>query len=173
MVSRRDALAYLALAPGIARAQPAAGIHKIGVLSGGFNPRTGGMRHWPILSQAMRELGYEEGRNVAYEFRYAEGTPARFPALAQELVALGVRLIVVTGSTEAVAAGRATKTIPIVAIHVGDPVELRLAASLARPGGNLTGMTLRVPGYATKLFELLVEALPKTKRVSKANGKRH
>ncbi|MGH7864449.1 MAG: ABC transporter substrate binding protein, partial [Candidatus Binataceae bacterium] len=68
----------------------------------------------------MRKLGYEEGRNVVYEFRYAEGTPARFPQLARELVDAGVQLIVTTGSTEAVAASRATATIPIVAIHVGD-----------------------------------------------------
>ncbi|HEV8095756.1 MAG TPA: ABC transporter substrate-binding protein [Burkholderiales bacterium] len=165
MTSRRQALAYLALAPAAAWAQPAPGVHRIGVLTGGSNPRTGGIRHWPIFSQAMRRLGYEEGRNAVYEFRYAEGTPARFPQLARELTAADVRMIVVTGSTETVAASQATATIPIVAIHVGDPVELRLAMSLARPGGNVTGMTLRVPGYSAKFLELLVEAFPKARRI--------
>ncbi|MGH7864450.1 MAG: ABC transporter substrate-binding protein [Candidatus Binataceae bacterium] len=108
----------------------------------------------------MRKLGYEEGRNVIYEFRQAEGTPARFPQLASELVAAGVQLIVVTGSAESVAASRATATIPIVAIHVGNPVELGLAMSLARPGRNLTGSTLSIPGFSAKALELLIEAFP-------------
>jgi len=113
----------------------------------------------------MRKLGYEEGRNVVYEFRYAEGTPARFPQLARELIATGVQLIVVTGATEAVALSRATATIPIVAIHVGDPVGLGLAASLARPGRNLTGSTLYIPGFSAKALELLIEAFPSAKRI--------
>lgn len=165
MISRRSVLAYLALAPAAAWAQPAPGIHRIGVLTGGSNPKAEGARTWPILSQAMRELGYEEGRNVVYEFRYAEGTPARFPRLARELASAKVAVILVTGSTEAVSASQATTTIPIVAVHVGDPLKLRLAASLARPGGNLTGLTLRVPGYPAKLLELFIEALPRAKRI--------
>ncbi|MFZ2652697.1 MAG: ABC transporter substrate-binding protein [Burkholderiaceae bacterium] len=114
----------------------------------------------------MRSLGYEEGRNVAYEMRYAEGVPARFPQLAQELVAAGVDLIVVTGSAEAVAASRATSSIPIVAIHVGDPVGLGLARGLARPGCNLTGSTLYIPGFAAKGLELLIEAVPSVRRIA-------
>ena len=166
MISRRDLLAYLALAPAAAWAQqPAPGMHRIGVLTGGVKPDPKG-RNFSAFHESMRKLGYTEGRNVTYEYRYAEGVPSRFPRLAQELVESGVRLILVSGSTEAVAAAKATATIPIVAVHVGDPVELGLAASLARPGKNLTGSTLRVPGYAAKQMELLTEAFPKARRVA-------
>ena len=165
MISRRSVLAYLAVAPAAAWAQPAPGVHRIGVLSGGDSPKAKEDRIWPSFFEAMRKLGYEEGRNVVYEFRYAEGTPARFPQLARELVATGVQLIVVTGSAEAVAASRATATIPIVAIHVGGPVELGLAVSLARPGRNLTGSTLTIPGFAAKRLELLIEAFPNARRI--------
>jgi len=165
MVSRRGILAYLATLPAIAWAQPAPGVHRIGVLTGGGKPDPKG-RNFSAFNEAMHKLGYEEGRNVTYQHRYAQGVPARFPQLVKELIESGVRLIVVTGSTEAVAAAKATTTIPIVAIHVADPVEVGLAKSLARPGRNLTGLTIRVPGYAAKQMELLVEALPKARRVA-------
>ncbi|MGH8676055.1 MAG: ABC transporter substrate-binding protein [Burkholderiales bacterium] len=113
----------------------------------------------------MRELGYEEGRNVTYEMRFADGVPARFPQLASELIASGVQLIVLTGAAEAVALSRATATIPLVSIQVADPVELGLAASLARPGRNLTGMTPSIPGFLGKAMELLIEACPSAKRI--------
>jgi hypothetical protein len=163
---RRRLLAFLVVAPAAAWAQPAAGIHRIGTLSGGFSPKAKEQEIWPVFFEGMRKLGYEEGRNVVYEFRYAEGSPARFPQLASELVATGVQLIVVTGSTEAVAASRATATVPIVAIHATDPVELGLAVNLARPGRNLTGSTLTMPGFAAKSLELLTEAFPNAKRIS-------
>jgi len=163
---RRRLLAFLAFAPASAWAQPATGVHRIGTLSGRYSPKAKDELLWPTFFEAMRKLGYEEGRNVVYEFRYAEGTPARFPQLARELVAAGVQLIVVTGSTEAVAASRATAIIPIVAIHVGDPVELGLAQSLARPGRNLTGSTLYIPGFHAKALELLIEAFPSARRIS-------
>lgn len=162
---RRRLLAFLAFAPAAAWAQPAPGAHRIGTLSGGDGPAKSATS-FPIFFAAMRELGYEEGRNVVYEHRYAEGTPARFPQLASELVAAGVQLIVVTGAAEAVAASRATATIPIVAIHVTDPVGLGLAVSLPRPGRNLTGSTLTIPGFAAKSLELLTEAFPSAKRIS-------
>ena len=165
MISRRNALAFLSLAPAIGWAQPAPGMHRIGVLTGGDKPDPDG-RNFSALLENMRKLGYEEGRNIKYEYRYAEGVPARFTRLAKELVQSGVRLILVSGSTEAVAAAKATSTIPIVAVHIGDPVELGLATSLARPGRNLTGSTLRVPGYAAKQMELLIEAFPKARRIS-------
>ena len=163
---RRRLLAFLAVAPVAAWAQPAAGVHRIGLLGGGYSPKAKEQQIWPIFFAAMRELGYEEGRNVVYEMRYAEGTPARFPRLARELVESGVQLIVVTGSAEAVAASRATATIPIVAIHVGDPVELGLALSLGRPGRNLTGSTLRIPGFTAKALALLIEAFPNARRIA-------
>ena len=135
------------------------------MLSGGDSPKAKEQANWPTFFAGMRELGYEEGRNVVYEFRYAEGTPARFPQLARELVASGVQLIVLTGATEAVAAMRATATIPIVTILASDPVELGLAVSLARPGRNLTGSTGSIPGFSAKALELLIEAFPKAKRI--------
>ena len=165
MISRRRLLAYFAFAPAAAWAQPAAGVHRIGTLSGRYSPKAKDELLWPTFFEAMRKLGYEEGRNVVYEHRYTEGTPARFPQLANELFAAGVQLIVVTGSAESVAASRATATIPIVAIHVGDPVELGLAASLARPGRNLTGSTIRIPGFTAKALELLIEAFPSARRI--------
>lgn len=165
MISRRGAIAFLALAPATAWAQPAPGVHRIGTLSGGFSPKAKDSRLFPVFFEAMRKLGYEEGRNVVYEHRYAEGVTARFPQLARELVASGVHLIVVTGSAEAVAVSRATATIPIVAIHAADPVELGLAVSLVRPGRNLTGSTLNIPGLYGKALELLIEAFPNVKRV--------
>ena len=162
---RRRLLAFLACVPAAAWAQPAAGVHRIGVLSGGDRPNAKEDPDWSTFFAAMRELGYEEGRNVVYEFRQAEGVPARFPQLARELVAAGVQLIVLTGSAEAVAAFRATATIPIVAIHVGDPVELGVAVSLARPGRNLTGSTFNIPGFSAKALELLIEAFPNARRI--------
>jgi len=162
---RRQLLAFLAFAPAAAWAQPVAKVHRIGTLSGGFSPKAKEQPIWPAFFEAMRRLGYEEGRNVVYEMRYAEGTPARFPQLAQELIAAGIELIVVTGATEAVVVSRATATIPIVAIHVSDPVELGLAFSLARPGRNLTGSTLRIPGFTAKALALLIEAFPGARRI--------
>jgi putative ABC transport system substrate-binding protein len=163
MISRRGALAYLALAPSITWAQPAPGVHRIGTLTGGTGPDPKG-RNFPAFLESMRKLGYEEGRNVEYEHRFAKGVPAQFPRLAKELVESKVRLILATGSTEAVAAAKAAATIPIVGVHVGDPVELGLAKTLARPGRNFTGMAIRVPGYPAKQMELLVEAFPKARR---------
>lgn len=165
MISRRRALALLAFAPAAAWAQPAPGVLRIGTLSGRHSPKAKQEQLWPVFFEEMRKLGYEEGRNVVYEFRYAEGVPARFPELARQLVASGVQVIVFTGSTEAVALSKATSTIPLVGIHVGDPVELGLAASLARPGRNLTGSTSRIPGFAAKALELLIEAFPNAKRI--------
>ena len=155
----------LLAAPLAAEAQPSPGVHRIGTLSGGVSPKAKEQRIWPAFFAAMRKLGYEEGRNVVYEMRYAEGTPARFPQLARELIASGVNLIVCTGATEAVVLSRATSTIPIVAIHVADPVGLGVAESLARPGRNLTGSTLSIPGFSAKALELLIEAFPNAKRI--------
>jgi putative ABC transport system substrate-binding protein len=167
-MNRRDsviALLALAAAPRAAEAQPAPGVHRIGTLSGGFSPKAKEQQIWPAFFEAMRKLGYEDGRNVVYEMRFAEGTPARFLQLARELVASGVHLIVCTGATEAVALSRATSTIPIVAIHVSDPVGLGVAESLARPGRNLTGSTLSIPGFSAKALELLIEAFQNARRI--------
>ena len=117
---------------------------------------------------ALRERGYIEGQNIAIEFRYAEGKRDRAPALAAELVRLKVDIIVVAGGDDTIrAAKNATKTIPIVMAGLGaDPVELGLVESLARPGGNVTGITNLSRELGGKRLELLKEAVPKLARVA-------
>ena len=113
----------------------------------------------------MRKLGWIEGKNIAIEYRYAEGKRDRFPELAAELVRLKVDLIVVEGTGLALAAKSATTTIPIVVTTVGDPVGAGLVASLARPGGNVTGLASLTPQLNTKRLEILKDTVPKLTRV--------
>ena len=117
---------------------------------------------------ALRERGYIEGQNIAFEYRYAEGKLDRFPELAAELVRLKVDIIVVAGGTRTVRAVKnATKTIPIVMAGLSaDPVEGGLVESLARPGGNVTGLSSLSRELAGKWLELLNEAVPKLARVA-------
>jgi putative ABC transport system substrate-binding protein len=117
---------------------------------------------------ALRDRGYIEGQNIASEYRYAEGKIDRFSELAAEIVRLKVDIIMVAGGTQFVrAAKNATKTIPIVMVGVGsDPVEAGLVDSLARPGGNVTGLTSLVPELGGKRLELLKEAVTKVARVA-------
>src|SRR5882724_1482087 len=117
---------------------------------------------------ALRELGYIEGQNIAIEYRYAEGKRDRFPELAAELVRLKVDIIVAAGADTVVrAAKNATKTIPIVMVGQGiDPVGAGFIGSLARPGGNVTGITLLSPELGGKRLELFKEAVPKLARVA-------
>ncbi len=117
---------------------------------------------------ALRELGYIEGQNIATEYRYAEGKLDRLPELAAELVRLKVDIIVVAGGASGIqAAKNATKTIPIVMVGAGaDPVEAGLVESLARPGGNVTGLTNLTRELGGKRLELLKEAVPKLARVA-------
>ena len=116
---------------------------------------------------ALRELGYIEGQNIAIEYRYAEGKLDRLPELAAELVRLKVDIIVVAGGRTIRAAKNATKTIPIVMVGPGvDPVEAGLVESLARPGGNVTGITNLTRELGGKRLELLKEAVPKLARVA-------
>ena len=117
---------------------------------------------------ALRELGYIEGQNIAIEYRYAEGKLDRLPELAAELVRLKVDIIVVTGGGRWIqAAKNATKTIPIVMMGAGtDPVEAGFVESLARPGGNVTGITNLARELGGKRLELLKEAVPKLARVA-------
>jgi putative ABC transport system substrate-binding protein len=120
------------------------------------------------IRRALRELGYIEGENIAFEYRYAEGKRDRYLELAAELVRLKVDVIVVAGGVAPVrAAKNATKTIPIVMTGGGiDPVEAGLVESLARPGGNVTGITLFATELGGKRLELLKEAVPKLARVA-------
>ena len=117
---------------------------------------------------ALRELGYIEGQNIAFEYRYAEGRPDRYPEFVAELVRLKVDIVVVAGGTSMIrAAQSATKTIPIVMAGAPpDPVKAGLIESLARPGGNITGITVLSRDLSAKRLELLKEAVPKIKRVA-------
>ena len=117
--------------------------------------------------QGLRDLGYIEGQNIAIEYRYAEGKPGLITALAAELVRLNVDVILVGGGTQTVLpAKRATNSIPIVFTNVGDPVASGIVASLARPGGSVTGFTSASPDLSGKRLELLKEAVPKLSRVA-------
>jgi putative ABC transport system substrate-binding protein len=141
-------------------------LHRIGFLSS-FDPASESARSEGIWL-ALRELGYIEGQNIAFEYRYAEGKQDRFPKLVAELVNLNVDIILVFGGDILVhAAKRATKTIPIVMTGGGlDPVQAGLVESLARPGGNITGLTNVSRKLGGKRLELLKEAVPKLVRVA-------
>ena len=154
---------FSAVLPRPARAQQPARIPRIGILSpGGSSSFTSARAE--ALRRRLRELGYVEGKNVVFEYRYAEGKLDRLPDLAAELVQLKVDAIVTAGPAIR-AAKNATATIPIVFPHVNDPVGTGLVSSLARPGGNITGFSLMVPDLDGKRLELLKEAFPKVVRV--------
>jgi ABC-type uncharacterized transport system substrate-binding protein len=116
--------------------------------------------------QGLRELGYVEGRNVVIEYRSAEGKPDRIPALAAELVRLKVDVIVTGGPTATRAAKKATSTIPIVMTQDSDPIGTGFVASLARPGGNITGLSTLAPEISGKQLELLKDIVPRLSRVA-------
>ena len=118
------------------------------------------------FKQGMHDLGWVEGKTYTIENRFADGVPSRLPELAAQLVALRVDLILAGSIEGALAAKNATANIPIVMVMSGDPVALGLAASLARPGGNVTGMTVLGQELSTKRLELLKEAVPGVNRVA-------
>ena len=147
-----------------AEAQQPARIHRIGILGPSsasvFSARVEAFR------QRLRELGYVEGKNIVIEYRYAEGKGERLPDLAAELVRLKVDIIVTIGPSATLAAKKASGTIPIVFAAANDPVGTGLVSSLARPGGNITGLSLMSPDLDGKRLELLKEAVPKVARVA-------
>src|SRR5260370_25330104 len=110
--------------------------------------------------ESLRELGHVDGENIVIEYRWAEGQDNRLPNLAAELVRLGPDVIVTTGTPSTIAAKQATSTIPIVFASSGSPITAGLVASLARPGGNVTGFTLAGPELEGKRVQLLKEAVP-------------
>ena len=114
----------------------------------------------------LRELGYEEGRDIVIEYRWADGRYERFPALIAELIALKVDTIVTAGTPASLAVKNATTTIPLVMVAVGDPVATGLVASLARPGGNITGLTSMSVEMEGKRLELLREVVPKVSHIA-------
>ena len=166
-MDRRDTvLALLALgaAPLSAEAQQAAKVARIGYLTPSL---TSNPHLRDAFLQGLRDLGYVEGRNVVIEYRDAEGKIERAPALAAELVALKVDVIFVGGGTRVtLGAMQATKTIPIVFTGVGDPVESGLVTNLARPGGNVTGLSTLGPELVAKRLELIKQAVPGVDRVA-------
>ena len=165
-MDRRDTvLALLALgaAPFAAEAQQAAKIARIGYLE--TNPVTSLHVHEAFL-QGLRDLGYVEGRTITLEYRFGDGQADRLPALVAELVRLPVDVLVVVGTTALRPAQHATTTIPIIMAPSGDPVGEGLVASLARPGGNITGLSSMAPELSGKRLELLKEAVPTLSRVA-------
>ena len=147
----------LALAPLAAEAQQAAKVARIGYLATNL---AGNPRGRDAFRQGLRDLGYVEGRNVVIEYRDAEGKIERLPALAVELVALKVDVIVTASTVAALAAKQATRTLPVVFAVAADPVTEGLVTSLARPGGNVTGLSNLAPELVGKRLELLKQIVP-------------
>ena len=160
------ATSILAVVP-VAHAQPAGKVPRVGYFSpySGSDPEFQHGRDLFLL--ALRELGYVDGQNIAVEYRWAEGKNERLPRLAAELVHAKVDVLVANGGTpSARAAQQATRTIPIVIAGAVDPVGSGLVASLARPGGNITGSTLIPEALVGKQLELLTQVVPKVSRVA-------
>jgi putative ABC transport system substrate-binding protein len=154
------AILLLLAVPLAAQGQQAEKVYRIGYLSlPPLDVRLDSFR------EGLRDLGYVEGRNIVFEIRSAEGKPDRLPDLAADLVRRKVDLIATATGTTAVAAKKATQTIPIVMLGSGDAVRQGLATSLARPGGNVTGLTMISPELSRKRVELLREMLPQVSRV--------
>ena len=165
MLSFAVALSIL-VGPRDADAQQPVKVAKIGMLSTASLEHPQARAGLDQFRQALGELGYVEGRNIVIEYRSADGRVERFPALAAELVRLNVDLIIVFSTPSALAARQATATIPIVAPTMQDPVRDGLVASLARPGGNVTGLTFLGSELVAKRLALLKEAIPGTSRVA-------
>jgi putative tryptophan/tyrosine transport system substrate-binding protein len=147
-----------------ARAQPSGKALRVGFLAGNPRPPDGAIP--APLRNALGALGYTEGKDIAYEGRWGEVRNERLPALAAELVALKVDVIVTFGAPSAAAAKQATSSIPIVVIFAGDTVETGLVASLSRPGGNVTGINDPAAILSAKRLELVKELVPAVKRVA-------
>ncbi len=155
--------ATLVLAPAyLAHAQKQASIPRIGVLLLGAPPNA----NLDAFIQGLRELGYIEGKNILIEYRFAEGKADRLPELATELVQLKVDAIFTTGTPAIFALKKATKTIPIVFFSTSDPIGTGVVASLAHPGGNITGISVLASELWPKRLELLKEISPKLSRVA-------
>jgi len=150
------------LTPLAPEAQQAASVYQIGLLTLGSDPTRS--EFWQKFLQAMHELNYVEGRNLIVRRAFADGKADRLPGLVADLVQAKVDVIVTTSTQETAAAKRASSTIPIVMTVAPDPVEQGLVASLAQPGGNVTGLTSMAPGASQKFVELLRETVPSASR---------
>jgi putative ABC transport system substrate-binding protein len=167
VIDRRTFLAgtgaVLLAAPLAVEAQQAGKVPRVGFLTA-FSPSD--VPQWREgFRQGLRDFGYTEGRNIVIEYRYAEGRPERLPGLAAELVRLKMDIIAAETTPASLAVQQATTTIPIVMTLVADPVESGLISSLARPGGNITGLSLQLPDIAAKRLQLLREVVPGVSRV--------
>ena len=166
-MDRRTFLGTLAggllAAPLAAGAQQAAKVARVGFLATSLAT---GPHLTDAFRQGLRDLGYVEGRNAVIEYRDAQGKIERLPALAAELVALKVDVIVAPNTPAALAAKQATRTLPIVFVGAGEPVASGLVTSLARPGGNVTGLSVVSPELVGKWLELLTQAVPEVSRVA-------
>jgi putative ABC transport system substrate-binding protein len=154
------------LITGFAEAQQSMKMRRIGYLSFRASPNVAD----EAFRQALRDLGWIEGKNIAIEYRWGAGQSDRYPAVAEELVSLKVDLIVTATSAPTRAAKSATTTIPIVMVAASNAVETGLVASLARPAGNVTGLSTQYSEVNAKLLELLHETLPKVTRVAFLSG---
>ena len=169
------ALSILAVPPA-AEAQQLGKVPRIGVLS--TLSSSFAVPYIEAGRQALRDLGYIEGQNIAVEYRFAEGRNERLADLAMDLVRLRVDIIVVVGDRAVQAAKEATSTIPIVMVSAGDPIADGFVSSLARPGGNITGLSSLLPELNAKMLGLLKEAVPKASRLAvlwnpKSSGGHH
>ena len=147
-------------------AQPREKVPRVGYLTAGSRSDQGRQRRFEAFRQGLRELGYVEGQNIAIESRWAEGKDDQYPVLAADLVRLKVDVIVAVGGAATKAAQQATRTIPIVMSLVNDPLGSGLVPSLARPGGNVTGISLMSPELVGKQLGVLKEMVPKVSRVA-------
>ena len=156
--------AGLLAGPVAARAQPAGKIHRIGFLGNSTAALEANLVG--PFRDGLRERGYVEGRDLVIEYRWADGQYDRLHALVAELLALKVDVLVTAGTPAALAVKRATTTVPLIMVAVGDPVGTGLVKSLARPGGNLTGLVSIAPDLEGKRLELLTEIVPKLSSVA-------
>jgi putative tryptophan/tyrosine transport system substrate-binding protein len=155
-------LTLLLTTPGITDAQQLKRILRIGYLSLGFGPTEPEMG----FKHALRDFGWVEGQNIAIEYRWAAGKSERLPILAEELARLKVDVLVASATPAIQAAKTASSSIPIVMMGAADPVGMGFVASLARPGGNITGLSLQSPELTGKRLDLLREIIPKLARVA-------
>ena len=169
MIDRRAFIGTLAggllAAPLAAEAQQAGKVWRIGLLSYAASD-SGGAARWKAFREQLRELGYVEGQNVFFESRWGDGQVGRLRGLAAELIDAKVDIMVTASSEAALAAKQATRSIPIVTATGGDPVKLGVVASLARPGGNVTGVFSLSNDLVGKRLEFLKQLIPRVARVA-------
>jgi putative ABC transport system substrate-binding protein len=147
-----------------ARAQQSGRVYRIGVLE--MSPAASNTANFDALRKGLRELGYVEGQNLVLEYRSVDGRPERFPQLAAELLRLNVDLIVTRGTPAVMAAKNATGTVPVVMAASGEPVGTGVVAGLARPGGNVTGLSAFTSELITKRLELMRETFADIRRIA-------